>query len=162
MPLISALARIMASAFWWRIMAFELLCVSILWYGHRHNRVPCDETSMFLMKFRIRTRYGKEQVAIRSVDHWLHSLIGWATWMIVPNIDVSCENIRPRLHYDVMANTPLKIHDVSSIETILCLHYNRVVCRSALTTDHHICHTENKSISLKIHYVSWYCVYTTV
>jgi hypothetical protein len=57
-------------------------------------------------------------------------------------------------------NTPLKIYYVSSIETILCLHYNGVVCRNVLTTDHYICHSEYKSISLKIHYVSWYCVYT--
>jgi hypothetical protein len=39
-------------------------------------------------------------------------------------------------------NTPLKIYYVSSIETILCLHYNGVVCRSVLTTE-------------------LYCVYTT-
>jgi hypothetical protein len=29
-----------------------------------------------------------------------------------------------------------------------------------LTTDHYICNSEYKSISLKIHYVSQYCVYT--
>ena len=56
--------------------------------------------------------------------------------------------------------TPLKIYYVSSVETVLCLHYNGVVCRSVLTTDHYICHSEYKSISLKIHYVSQYCVYT--
>ena len=43
--------------------------------------------------------------------------------------------IRPRLHYDATANTPLKIYYVSSIETILCLHYNGAVCRSVLTTE---------------------------
>ena len=32
-------------------------------------------------------------------------------------------------------NTQLKIYYVSSIETILCLHYNGVVCRSVLTTE---------------------------
>ena len=55
-------------------------------------------------------------------------------------------SLRPRLHYDATANTPLKnyytflvlrLHCVyvSSIETILCLHYNGVVCRSVLTTE---------------------------
>ena len=63
--------------------------------------------------------------------------------------------MRPRLHYDATANIPLKIlYYVSSIETILCLHYNGVVFRSVLTTDHYIGHSECKSISLKIHYVS--------
>jgi hypothetical protein len=37
-------------------------------------------------------------------------------------VDTSSENIRPRLHYDATANTPLKIYYVSSIKTILCLH----------------------------------------
>jgi hypothetical protein len=44
-------------------------------------------------------------------------------------------SLRPRLHYDATANTPLKIYYVSSIETVLCLHYNGVVCRSVLTTE---------------------------
>ena len=40
------------------------------------------------------------------------------------------ELVRPRLHYNATANIPLKIYYVSSIETILCLHYNGVVCRA--------------------------------
>jgi hypothetical protein len=43
--------------------------------------------------------------------------------------------LRPRLHYDTTANTPLKIYYVSSIETILCLHFNGVICLSVLTTE---------------------------
>jgi hypothetical protein len=62
--------------------------------------------------------------------------------------------LRPRLLYDATTNTPLKIYYVSSIETMLCLHYNGVVCRNVLTTDHYICHSEYKLISLKIHHVS--------
>jgi hypothetical protein len=51
--------------------------------------------------------------------------------------DVCHVTLRPRLHYDATptANTPLKIYYVSSIKTILCLHYNGVVCRSVLTTE---------------------------
>jgi hypothetical protein len=43
--------------------------------------------------------------------------------------------LRPRLHYDATANTPLNIYYVSSIKTILSLHYNGAVCRSVLTTE---------------------------
>jgi hypothetical protein len=35
-----------------------------------------------------------------------------------------------------------RFYYVSRIETTSCLHYNRVVCRSILTTDHYICHSE--------------------
>jgi hypothetical protein len=40
-------------------------------------------------------------------------------------------------------NTPLKIYYVSNIETILCLHYNGVVCRSVLTTELYCVYTIN-------------------
>jgi hypothetical protein len=43
--------------------------------------------------------------------------------------------LRPRLHYDATASTQLKIYYVSSIKTIVCLHYNGVVCRSVLTME---------------------------
>jgi hypothetical protein len=49
-----------------------------------------------------------------------------------------------RIYTDATVNTPLKIYYVSSTETILCSHYNRVVCRSILTKDHYICHSEYK------------------
>ena len=98
-------------------------------------------------------------------------------WTSVP-VSFYCFCLRPRLHYNATANIPLKIYYVPSIETILCLqynataniplkiyyvpsietilclHYNGVVCRSVLTTDHYICHSEYKSISLLNHYVS--------
>ena len=75
--------------------------------------------------------------------------------MLMHALAASCEELRartgnpplrPRLHYDATANTPLKIYYVSSIETIMCLHYNGVVCRSVLTTDHYVWHSGCKSL----------------
>ena len=83
----------------------------------------------------------------------------------------SCR-IRPRLHYDATANTPLKIYYVSSIETILCLHYNvrsgllwptnygiilclhynGVVCRSVLTAEINFVKNSLRFLVLCLHY----------
>ena len=47
-------------------------------------------------------------------------------------MNIYCFDWNFHLHYDATANTPLKIYYVSSIKTILCLHYNGAVCHSVL------------------------------
>ena len=51
-----------------------------------------------------------------------------------------------------------KLNVIYVSKSILCLHYHGVVCRSVLTTDHYICHSEYTSISLKIYHFSQHCV----
>ena len=65
--------------------------------------------------------------------------------------------MRPRLHYDATANTPLKIYYVSSIETIVCLHYNGVVCHSVLTTEINFVKNSLRFLVLCLHYNGVVC-----